>query len=99
MLQNCVNDIQSYDSKLHICVSCSNSIKKSKLPDISVANSLEVEERPDVLKNLKPLECIFISKRIPFMKIVGLPRGKQPAIHGTVVNVPINPEECVGILP
>ena len=60
---------------------------------MSVANSLEVEERPDVLKNLKPLECIFISKRTPFMQRVGLKRGKQPAIHGTVVNVLINPEK------
>lgn len=33
------------------------------------------------------------------MKIIGLPRGKQKAIHGCVVNVPVDPDETCDVLP
>ena len=34
------------------------------------------------------MKIMLISKRIPFMKLVSLPREKQIAIHGPSVNVP-----------
>ena len=33
------------------------------------------------------------------MKLLGLPRGKQKAIHGCVVNVPVEPDQSVAVLP
>ena len=42
-------------------------------------------------KDLNALETVFISRRIPFMKIRALPRGKQRAMH--------EPEQLVSVLP
>ena len=40
------------------------------------------------LSNLNLLELRLISLRVPFMKMVALPSGKQRSIHGPAVNVP-----------
>lgn len=69
------------------------------MPVQAVTNSLSLDDIPETLKDLSTLESTLISKRIPFMKILALPRGKQKAVHGCVVNVPVNPEETCSILP
>ena len=56
-------------------------------------------EKPDVLKNLTPLEERLISPRIPFMQIRELPSGGQLSIHGNVVNVPADVNSTVSVLP
>ena len=48
---------------------------------------------------LNSLEVMLISKRIPFMKLVTLPKGKQIGIHGPAVNVPTNLDAICSILP
>ena len=99
LLADCTNNIDSFDHMRYICNSCHNSLCKGYIPPLSVGNLLQLTEIPDVLKNLSSLEVTLISKRIPFMKILGLPRGKQKAVHGCVVNVPVDPDETCGILP
>ena len=47
---------------------------------------------PKELSCLKSIEIMLLSKRIPFMKLVSMPEGKQIAIHGPAVNVPTNAE-------
>jgi hypothetical protein len=74
-------------------------LKRNTLPIQAVANSLQLDDMPEQLNGLSTLECTLISKCIPFMKILALPCGKQKAIHGCVVNVPVNPEETYSILP
>ena len=49
---------------------------------------MDLEEIPDELKDLNNLELHTISKRILFMELVKLPRGKQKGIKGATVNVP-----------
>ena len=66
---------------------------------MSVANGLQLDDIPQQLHELTSLEVIFIARRIPFMKLLGLPRGKQKAIHGCVVDVPVEPEQAVAVLP
>ncbi len=56
-------------------------------------------EKPDVLKDLTPLEERLISPRIPFMQVRELPRGGQLSIHGNVVNVPADVNSTVSVLP
>ena len=56
-------------------------------------------EKPDVLKDLTPLEERLISPRIPFMQVRELPRGGQLSIHGNVVNVPADVNSTVNVLP
>jgi hypothetical protein len=55
--------------------------------------------KPEVLKNLTPLEERLISPRIPFMQVRGLPSGGQLSIHGNVVNVPADVNTTVNVLP
>ena len=69
------------------------------MPVLAVANGLQLDDVPSQLEELNSLECVFIARRIPFMKLLALPRGKQKAIHGCVVNVPIEPEQIASILP
>ena len=45
------------------------------------------------------LEVMLISKDIPFMKLVSLPKGKQIAIHGPAVNVSTNLDTICNLLP
>ncbi len=56
-------------------------------------------EKPDVLKDLTPLEERLISPRIPFMQVRELPRGGQLSIHGNVLNVPADVNSTVSVLP
>ena len=56
-------------------------------------------QKPDVLKDLTPLEEQLISPRIPLMQVRELPSGGQLSIHGNVVNVPADVNSTVSVLP
>jgi hypothetical protein len=58
------------------------------LPVLAIANGLDLDEVPQTLRDLNQLETTFISRRIQFMKLLALPRGRQKAVHGCVVNIP-----------
>ena len=60
---------------------------------------MDLEEIPDELKDLNNLELHTISKRILFMKLVKLPRGKQKGIKGATVNVPADLGPTCKLLP
>ena len=70
-----------------------------KLPAEAKANNLDLEDIPSELSGLNSLEVQFISLRIPFMKMVALPCGKQRAIHGPAVNVPADLTPVCSLLP
>jgi len=91
--------MQSAHQKEWICRTCHLSVKRGKMPIQCKANNLELMTLPEDLKDLNSLEVRLISKRIPFMKIVGLPRGKQQAIHGPAVNVPSNVDDVCTLFP
>ena len=89
----------SAQGKEWICRTCHVTLKDGKLPNMSKANNLGLDEIPDVLKDLNPLELRLLSQRIPFMKMIGLPRGKQHGIHGPAVNVPSKLDFVCGQFP
>ena len=78
----------SVDNKEWICRNCHLNLKREKLPPQAKCNGLSLCKIPEELKHLNPLEVRLISRRIPFMKLVSLPRGKQLGIQGPAVNVP-----------
>ena len=51
------------------------------------------------LSNLNLLELRLISLRVPIMKMVALPSGKQRCIHGPAVNVPSKVDTICTVLP
>ena len=99
ILSICITDITTFDEVKYICSACKVSLKKNQIPLLSVGNNLWLHEIPAVLKDLNALEVTFIARRIPFMKLLALPRGKQRSVHGCVVNIPVEPEQSVSILP
>ena len=75
------------------------SSKVEARQNTSKINNLDLDAVPDELSELNSIEIRLVSKRIPFMKMVALPRGKQTAIHGPAVNIPTNLDTICKLLP
>lgn len=87
------------EQKLWVCKTCDFNLKRGKMPAQAKANNLSLEDTPAVLSDLNPMEIRLVSLRIPFMKMVALPCGKQRAIHGPAVNVPTDLHSVCDLLP
>ena len=77
----------------------SKCFEKGKVPTQGLKNNLTLEDVPFELKDLRPLETRLLCLRIPFMKLVALPKGGQMAIHGSAVNVPSKLQPIATLLP
>ena len=82
--------IKSFNKQGWICKTCDSALLKGKMPIQAKANELSLDKVPQELSNLNSLELRLISMRIPFMKMIALPRGQQRYIHGPAVNIPAN---------
>jgi len=82
-----------------VCNTCDCALLHGKIPAQAKINGLQLDTVPEELRYLTPLERQLISTRIPFMKIVSLPRGRQCALHGPVVNVPATFDKICTLLP
>ena len=69
------------------------------MPTQAVANGLRLSQVPPELSCLNFLEIRLLSLRVPFMKMVALPSGKQRCIHGPAVNVPSKLDSVCTVLP
>ena len=90
--------ISAHD-KHWICKTCHNALKHGLLPAQAKANNLNLDDVPVELSDLNLLEIRLISLRIPFMKTVALPCGKQHAIHGPAINIPTDLTSVCTLLP
>ena len=86
-------------NELQLCITCSSSVAKGKVPKLCLANGLDFPPIPYELKGLSQLEHRLVSARIPFMQLRELKPTTQLGIKGNIVNVPIDIEESVSILP
>ena len=93
------NSYVSSDGKQWVCKTCDGSLSKGNMPVQAKANGLQLCSIPPELSNLNALELRLISLRVPFMKMVALPSGKQRCIHGPAVNVPSNLDSICTMLP
>ena len=84
------------DGKKWMCLTCDRALSRDKIPVQSKANGLCLDIVPP---ELSILELRLISLRVPFMKMVALPSGKQKCILGPAVNVPSNLKSIYTILP
>ena len=89
----------STDGRTWICVTCDRALQKGNMPRQAKANGLSLFDIPPELSQLNEVEIRLLSRRIPFMKIVALPKGKQKAIHGPAVNVPTQLDTICNLLP
>ena len=81
------------------CAICSKDMMLNKVPTLCLSNGLVFYEIPDCLKILTVLEERLTSPRIPFMVIRTLGFCKQFGLKGNLVNVPMNIDTNVSILP
>ena len=89
----------SSDGKQWVCKTCDGALCRGNLPVQAKANGMELDSEPTEMSCLNALEQRLISLRVPFMKMVALPSGKQRCIHGPAVNVPSNVDRVCTMLP
>ena len=63
-----------------MCHSCDRTLKRGTLPVQAKANGFQLDLIPPELDGLNELEIRIISLRIPFMKMVALPSGRQQSM-------------------
>uniref|UniRef100_A0A8D8ZHS9 ATP-dependent DNA helicase n=1 Tax=Cacopsylla melanoneura TaxID=428564 RepID=A0A8D8ZHS9_9HEMI len=93
--------IKNFNSE-YICQTCKNNVYKKKIPKLATSNGLKFVEVPPCLSILSDLEERLCSKYIPFMQIRELKRyaiNSQLGLKGSVVNIPININDNLHILP
>ena len=89
----------SKDGKEWMCKTCDRALMRGSMPLQAKANGLQLSNVPPELSDLNALELRLISLRVPFMKMVALPSGKQRSIHGPAVNVPSKVDTVCDVLP
>ena len=89
----------SPNGKMYVCKTCHSALSRGNMPILPKANGLELSKIPPELSFLNEIEARLISLRVPFMKMVALPCGKQRSIHGPVDNVPTKIDNVCTVLP
>ena len=84
--------------QLYICRTCQTYVRHNQVPSQAAINGLKLDDTPKQL-HLTELESALIAQRVPFMKVLALPRDRQRAIRGAVVNVPSNISSTKTVLP
>lgn len=74
------------------------SLKRGNIPVQAKANIL-LPVVPMELSGLNPLELRLLCLRIPFMKMIALPCGKQRGICGPAINIPTKLDSVLTLLP
>lgn len=92
-------NLKKFGENTKLCHTCYNSIVKCKIPKLALINGLDFPEIPEQLLCLTNLEAMLISPRIPFMQIKPLGCDRQLSLKGAVVNVPVNIDTNVSVLP
>ena len=87
------------EGKQWVCKTCDGALSRGNLPVQAKANGMQLDSEPAELSCLNALEQRLISLRVPFMKMVALPSGKQRCIHGPAVNVPSKIDRVCTMLP
>ena len=104
VIQKCFAQDIIYETKpgeIYICTTCNSSLtrKHPVMPAQAVANGLRLEPTPSTLQKPNDMERMTFRKKIPFMKLGALPKGRQYRIQGPCVNVPSNLEPVCSLLP
>ena len=93
-----LQNFKSVNNVEWLCNTCSNHLRKGKIPPCAIANGMKFPEKPNFF-DLNELECRLIAPRLAFQKIFQAPRGRQLKITGNVVNVPADVTSTVNMLP
>ena len=88
------------NGKYWICITCNKYFEERKLPRLALCQQLDFPPLDVRLAKLSPLEEQLCSPRIAFLRIKPLQSpDNQAGLVGNVVNVPIDVEETLHVLP
>ena len=65
----------SYDGKEYICKTCHSKPMQGRIPCQAIVNSLNVDNVPNDLGNLKKLKQIIIAQGFVLAKVIVMPKG------------------------
>ena len=82
----------------YICHTCKETMKRGKMPAMSVKNGLFLVEMDEVDGKLSEIENSLIAHNIVFQKIVLLPKSRMSAVKDRLVNVPVGPTDIINTL-
>jgi PIF1-like helicase/Helitron helicase-like domain at N-terminus/UvrD-like helicase C-terminal domain len=92
--------LDACQQRITLCMTCRRDLLNGLIPRLCLYNGLEFPEIPEELCGLTQLEERLVSPRIPFMQIRPLSYvDKQYGLKGSVVNVMVNVDSSVSILP
>ena len=74
-------------------------MKKSQVLRQAVYNKLFVDDIPVEISCLNQLELFLICKEIFIQKILIMPKGQAPKLHGAIANVPVDANKTYSLLP
>ena len=69
--------------------------KKGLIPSIAWENNMDPGPIPNEIKELKNIECRFISLVHVFMTVFLLPQHQQMGTKGIAINIPASPSELI----
>ena len=87
-------ELKSVDGKCYLCSPCKVALLMNRMPAMSVANGLQLNNAPD-RPDLTELENNLIAHNINFQKIVLLQKSRWPAGKGRMVSVPVGPDDIM----
>ena len=79
-------------TKFELCHNCFQKISSKRMPNICVANGLQLDLIPPELE-VTDLEQQLFAKNLLFMKIKQMPTSRMKSITDRVINVPLNDED------
>ena len=94
-----LSNFSSPDGIIYVCTTCHRELKGNRCPAQAKVNGMELDEIPEDLRELNGLELSLICRRIPFIRLIKLPKGKQKGIKGAAVNVPADLGTTCHLLP
>ena len=74
-------------------------MKKSQVLRQAVYNKLFVDDIPEEISCLNQLELFLICKESFIQKILIMPKGQAPKLHGAIANVPVDANKTYSLLP
>ena len=94
-----ITDVRSFHNNFYICKTCPIKMKKSQVPCQAVYDKLFVADIPEEISCLNQLELFLICKIFLIKKILIMPKGQTPKLHGAIVNVPVDVNKTYSLLP
>ncbi|XP_071151504.1 uncharacterized protein [Mytilus edulis] len=92
-------EVKCEKAKEWICFTCHRHLSLNNMPPQAQANGLNLEPIPPEIEKLNDLERQLVALRIPFMKILCLPKGGQCGVKGPCINVPCDLNSVTATLP